>query len=107
MCCASRNRLLEQESNSLFLYDLCQTVYPSPQICIPAGDVDACLSMESSLLRLCIFQTALKNTFLWYYFLTLERAGKDMVSLGGSERIAEEHLTKIFEAFFCAITILS
>ena len=28
------------------LYDLCQTVYPSPQICIPAGDVDACLSME-------------------------------------------------------------
>ena len=46
MCCASRNRLLEQGSNSLFLYDLCQTVYPSPQICIPAGDVDACLSME-------------------------------------------------------------
>ena len=46
MCCASRNRLLEQESNSLFLYDLCQTVYLSPQICIPAGDVDACLSME-------------------------------------------------------------
>ena len=36
----NRNRLLEQESNSLFLYDLCQTVYPSPQICIPAGDVD-------------------------------------------------------------------
>ena len=46
MCCANRNRLLEQESNSLFLYDLCQTVYLSPQICIPAGDVDACLSME-------------------------------------------------------------
>ena len=46
MCCATRNRLLEQESNSLFLYDLCQTVYLSPQICIPAGDVDACLSME-------------------------------------------------------------
>ena len=46
-----------------FLYDLCQTVYLSPQICIPAGDVDACLSMVSSLLRLCIFQTALKNTF--------------------------------------------
>ena len=46
MCCASRNRLLEQGSNSLFLYDLCQTVYLSPQICIPAGDVDACLSME-------------------------------------------------------------
>ena len=46
MCCASRNRLLEQEFNSLFLYDLCQTVYLSPQICIPAGDVDACLSME-------------------------------------------------------------
>ena len=46
MCCANRNRLLEQGSNSLFLYDLCQTVYPSPQICIPAGDVDACLSME-------------------------------------------------------------
>ena len=67
----------------------------------------SCFSMESSLLRLCIFQTALKNTFLWYYFLTLERAGKDMVSLGGSERIAEEHLIKIFEAFFCAITILS
>ena len=39
--------------------------------------------MEFCLLRLCIFQTALKNTFLWYYFLTLERAGKDMVSLGG------------------------
>ena len=58
-------------------------------------------------LRLCIFQTALKNTFLWYYFLTLERAGKDMVSLGGSERIAEEYLIKIFEALFCAITILS
>ena len=75
MCCASRNRLLEQESNSLFLYDLCQTVYPSPQICIPAGDVDACLSMESSLLRLCIFQTALKNTFFpWSYFHTLARA---------------------------------
>ena len=36
----NRNRLLEQESNSLFLYDLCQTVYPSPQICIPTGDVD-------------------------------------------------------------------
>ena len=35
----NKNRLLEQESNSLFLYDLCQTVYPSPQICIPAGDV--------------------------------------------------------------------
>ena len=35
MCCASRNRLLEQGSNSLFLYDLCQTVYPSPQICMP------------------------------------------------------------------------
>ena len=35
----NRNRLLEQGSNSLFLYDLCQTVYPSPQICIPAGDV--------------------------------------------------------------------
>ena len=84
----------------LILYDLCQTVYPSPQICIPAGDVDACLSMESSLLRLCIFQTALKNTFLWYYFFTLERAGKDMVSLGGSERIAEEYLIKIFEALF-------
>ena len=46
MCCANRNRLLEQGSNSLFLYDLCQTVYPSPQICIPAGDVDAYLSME-------------------------------------------------------------
>ena len=28
----NKNRLLEQESNSLFLYDLCQTVYPSPQI---------------------------------------------------------------------------
>ena len=36
----NKNRLLEQESNSLFLYDLCQTVYPSPRICIPAGDVD-------------------------------------------------------------------
>ena len=36
------------------------------------------------MLRLCIFQTALKNTFFpWYYFPTLERAGKDMVSLGG------------------------
>ena len=46
MCCANKNRLLEQESNSLFLYDLCQTVYPSPQICMPTGDVDACLSME-------------------------------------------------------------
>ena len=46
MCCTNRNRLLEQGSNSLFLYDLCQTVYPSPQICIPAGDVDACLSIE-------------------------------------------------------------
>ena len=34
MCYANRNRLLEQESNSLFLYDLCQTVYLSPQICI-------------------------------------------------------------------------
>ena len=75
MCCANRNRLLEQGSNSLFLYDLCQTVYLSPQICIPAGDVDACLSTESSLLRLCIFQTALKNTFFpWCYFRTLERA---------------------------------
>ena len=31
-----------------------------------------------------IFQTALKNTFFpWYYFRTLKRAGKDMVSLGG------------------------
>ena len=29
----NKNRLLEQESNSLFLYDLCQTVYPSPRIC--------------------------------------------------------------------------
>lgn len=45
------------------------------------------------------FQTALK-IHLWYYFLTLERAGKDMVSLGGSERIAEEYLIKIFEALF-------
>ena len=36
----NKNRLLEQGSNSLFLYDLCQTVYPSPQIGIPAGDVD-------------------------------------------------------------------
>ena len=36
----NKNRLLEQESSSLFLYDLCQTVYLSPQICIPAGDVD-------------------------------------------------------------------
>ena len=63
--------------------------------------------MEFCLLRLCIFQTALKNTFLWYYFLTLERAGKDMVSLGGSERIAEEYLIKIFDALFCEITILS
>ena len=35
----NKNRLLEQESNSLFLYDLCQTVYLSPQIGIPAGDV--------------------------------------------------------------------
>ena len=65
-----------------------------------------CLPLHG-VLRLCIFQTALKNTFLWYYFLTLERAGKDMVSLGGSERIAEEYLIKIFEALFCAITILS
>lgn len=56
--------------------------------------------MEFCLLRLCIFQTALKNTFLWYCFLTLERAGKDMVSLGGSERIAEEYRIKIFEALF-------
>ena len=69
--------------------------------------LEGCFSMEFCLLRLCIFQTALKNTFLWYYFLTLERAGKDMVSLGGSERIAEEYLIKIFEALFCAITILS
>lgn len=42
------------------------------------------------------FSDCFKNTFLWYYFLTLERAGKDMVSLGGSERIAEKHLVKIF-----------
>lgn len=51
--------------------------------------VYACFSMESSLLRLCIFQTALKNTFFsWYYFRILERAGKDMISLGGySERM--------------------
>ena len=84
MCCANRNRLLEQESNSLFLYDLCQTVYLSPQICIPAGDVDACLSTESSLLRLCIFQTALKNTFFHGAIFALWRErGKDMVSLGG------------------------
>lgn len=37
--------------------------------------VGGLLPMEFCLLRLCIFQTALKNTFLWYYFLTLERAG--------------------------------
>lgn len=53
------------------------------------------------------FSDCSQNTFLWYYFFTLERAGKDMVSLGGSERIAEEYLIKIFEALFCAITILS
>lgn len=58
--------------------------------------LEGCFSMESSLLCLCIFQTASKIHFLWYYFLTLERAGKDMVSLGGSERIAEKHLVKIF-----------
>ena len=84
MCYANRNRLLEQGSNSLFLYDLCQTVYLSPQICIPAGDVDACLSTESSLLRLCIFQTALKNTFFHGAIFALwSERGKDMVSLGG------------------------
>ena len=44
-------------------------------------------SLGLSLLRLCIFQTALKNAFFsWYYFRILERAGKDMVSLGGYER---------------------
>ena len=59
------------------------------------------------LLHGVLLAASLKNTFLWYYFLTLERAGKDMVSLGGSERIAEEYLIKIFEALFCAITILS
>ena len=36
----NRNRLLEQKSNSLCLYDLCQTVYPLPKIGIPAGNVD-------------------------------------------------------------------
>ena len=36
------------------------------------------------MLHLCIFQTALINTFFpWYYFRTLESAGKDIVSLGG------------------------
>lgn len=53
------------------------------------------------------FSDCSQKYILWYYFLTLERAGKDMVSLGGSERIAEEYLIKIFEALFCAITILS
>ena len=53
--------------------------------------------MESSLLHLCIFQTALKNTFFpWYYFHTLESAGKDMVSLGGySESLARRLVDKI------------
>lgn len=53
------------------------------------------------------FSDCSQKYILWYYFLTLERAGKDMVSLGGSERIAEEYLIEIFEALFCAITILS
>ena len=48
--------------------------------------------MEFCLLRLCIFQTALKNTFFpWYYFRTLERPGKDMVSLGGYAQAASMH----------------
>lgn len=72
MCCANRNRLLEQESNSLFLYDLCQTVYLSPQICIPAGDVDACLSTECCVSV--FFRLLSKHIFPWRYFRTLERA---------------------------------
>lgn len=43
-------------------------------------------SLGLSLLRLCIFQIALKSIFSWYYYRILERAGKDMVSLGGYER---------------------
>lgn len=39
MCCASRNRLLEQGSNSLFLYDLCQTVYLSPESLLSRSDI--------------------------------------------------------------------
>ena len=104
MCCANRNRLLEQESNSLFLYDLCQTVYLSPQICIPAGDVDACLSTESSLLRLCIFQTALKNTFFpWCYFRTLERARERH---GFIRRVLFESLRVMHDDFSFFITMI-
>lgn len=33
---------------------------------------NACFSMESSLLRLCIFRLLLKIHFPWYYFRTLE-----------------------------------
>ena len=39
MCCANRNRLLEQGSNSLFLYDLCQTVYLSPESLLSRSDI--------------------------------------------------------------------
>ena len=39
MCCASRNRLLEQGSSSLFLYDLCQTVYLSPESLLSRSDI--------------------------------------------------------------------
>ena len=86
MCYANRNRLLEQESNSLFLYDLCQTVYLSPQICIPAGDVDACLSMECCV---SVFFRLLSKThfsmvlFSHFIFALWRERGKDMVSLGG------------------------
>ena len=62
----------------------------SPRFC--PHPLHSCFSMESSLLRLCIFQTALKNTFFpWYYFRTLERPGKDMVSLGGYAQAASMH----------------
>lgn len=82
MCCANRNRLLEQESNSLFLYDLCQTVYLSPQICIPAGDVDACLSTECCV---SVFFRLLSKTHFFHgaIFALWRERGKDMVSLGG------------------------
>ena len=66
----------------LILDDLCQTVYLSPQICIPAGDVDACLSTECCV---SVFFRLLSKTHFFHgaIFALWRERGKDMVSLGG------------------------
>ncbi len=62
------------------------------------------------MLHLCIFQTALINTFFpWYYFRTLESAGKDIVSLGGYGEAGDVmHLSQnVVETFIDRIEVFN